>query len=60
MPAWIRWLAYLNPITWQVDILRYLTSPTAQSAFIWEAVAFLAFTAFSYWLANRKLNSPVE
>jgi ABC-type multidrug transport system permease subunit len=60
LPVWIRWSAYLNPITWQVDVLRYLTSPSAQSAFMWEALAFLGFMVFSYWLANRKLNSPVE
>jgi ABC-2 type transport system permease protein len=60
LPNWAQSIAYLNPITWQVDILRYLTSSSREAGFMWEALAFMGFTAVSYWLANRKLNSPVE
>ena len=56
LPSPIRELAYANPITWQVDVLRYATigfgSP---STVILEAVAFCAFSAASFAAALRAL-----
>lgn len=62
LPAWIAWLAHANPITWQVDWLRHHTyGGGAPSHRLWlEAAAFAAFTAATFWLANRKLNAPVD
>ncbi len=62
LPRWIGWLAHANPITWQVDLLRHHTYGAARpSPGLWfEAAAFLAFTAAMFWLANRKLNAPVD
>ncbi len=61
LPGWIAWLAYANPITWQVDLLRHHTYGEGSADRLWlEAVAFLAFTAAMFWLANRKLNAPVD
>ncbi len=62
LPTWVAWLARANPITWQVDWLRHHTygvGPPSQRLWL-EAAAFAAFTATIFWLANRKLNAPVD
>ena len=56
LPRWLRLAAMANPITWQVDVLRYASigvgSPQRIAV---EAVAFAAFTAVSFVLAIRAL-----
>ncbi len=61
LPPWIRWLAALNPITWQTDLLRYYSGaqPWAPTLLA-QAVAFIAFLFCAFFFANRKLNGPVE
>ncbi|MGH9531273.1 MAG: ABC transporter permease [Terriglobales bacterium] len=61
LPAWASWAAWLNPITWQVDLMRYHiygAGPPAQLR--WEAAAFVGFVGASFWVANRKLNGTIE
>lgn len=61
LPAWIRWLAWANPITWQTDVLRYLTYGSGASGLLQlEIVLFVAFVIACFWLSNRSLNAPIE
>ena len=50
--------AYANPITWQVDVLRYLTIGVGDPAVIAiESAAFLAFTAVTFAIAGHALRN---
>jgi ABC-2 type transport system permease protein len=61
LPAAVRWIAWGNPVTWQTDLLRYYTYPTAQLPYLaLETVAFIVFVLVTFWLANRKLNGTIE
>ena len=58
MPAWLRWTASANPISWQVDFLRYATIGQGDSGRLWlECALFLAFTAAAFAGANRALSA---
>jgi ABC-2 type transport system permease protein len=56
LPAWFRSAALANPITWQVDLLRYATiglgSPSRVAG---EAAAFAVFALASFFWAVRCL-----
>jgi ABC-type multidrug transport system permease subunit len=58
VPAWFRLTALLNPMTWQVDLLRFTVigvgSPTA---LVLEAVAFTVFTIVCLAFAVRALEN---
>jgi ABC-2 type transport system permease protein len=57
LPAWFRALSLANPMTWQVDLLRFSLLGTGNPAtLILEAVAFAAFSAICLALAVRALN----
>ena len=57
LPAWFRVTALANPITWQVDVLRYATIGLGSPAHIaWEAAGFLIFALLSFALAVRSLD----
>jgi len=57
LPGWFRGIALANPITWQVDVLRYATIGVGNPLHIaWEAAAFLAFTLLSFAYAVRCLD----
>jgi ABC-2 type transport system permease protein len=60
LPAGLRWVAQFNPVTWQTDLLRHYTYGARSSSLQLEAVALVAFVAVNFWLANRKLNGPIE
>jgi ABC-2 type transport system permease protein len=56
LPAWLRGAAQLNPVTWQVDILRFATLGVGDPATLaWQSVAFLAFATASFASATRFL-----
>ena len=56
LPASFKAIALVNPITWQVDVLRYATMGYGDPQWIAvEGVAFLVFAAASFWLASRAL-----
>ena len=56
LPAGFRAVAYANPITWQVDVLRYATIGLGDpSAIAWESAAFVAFTIVSFAFAVMAL-----
>jgi ABC-2 type transport system permease protein len=56
VPAWIRSLSLLNPLTWHADILRFETVGVGSPGVVLiEAGAFVIFAFLSFWLAVRKL-----
>jgi ABC-2 type transport system permease protein len=56
LPAAFRRLAYANPVTWQVDIMRYATIGVGRvTPIVVEACAFLVFTAVWFALAVNAL-----
>ena len=57
LPSWFQTLALLNPMTWQVDLLRFSLLGTGDATpLVLEATAFLAFSAISLVFAVRALN----
>lgn len=57
LPIWFRAIAYLNPMTWQVDLMRYTLLGTGSEMALWlECAALLAFAATSLLFAVRALN----
>jgi ABC-2 type transport system permease protein len=51
LPAWFRGTALANPVTWNVDFLRYSTIGLGSpNRILWEVLAFAVFslTAFAY------------
>ena len=58
LPAAFRAAAYANPITWQVDVLRYATIGIGDTRRIaLEGTAFLVFTAASFAVAVQALRN---
>jgi len=61
LPSWASWLAISNPITWQVDLLRFHIFGTGNLRWLTlESFGFAAFTLLCFWLAARALNNPSE
>lgn len=57
LPGWFRVPAYLNPMTWQVDLLRFsLLGVGSPSALIMEGIALAVFALACLMLAVRALN----
>lgn len=59
LPAWFRAAAMLNPITWQVDLLRYGSIGLAAPHLAVEALAFVGFTLVAFFFGVRALQRPV-
>jgi len=56
LPRWFRVTALCNPITWQVDVLRYATVGLGQGAAVaWEAAAFAIFGIACFAFAVHSL-----
>ena len=52
LPTPFREIAFANPITWQVDVLRYATIGIGHPDWLQiEAVAFTAFTVVTFLAA---------
>ena len=57
LPRMFRMAALANPITWQIDVLRYATIGIGDGrAMLIESAAFLVFTAISFAAAIRALD----
>jgi ABC-2 type transport system permease protein len=57
LPAAFRTVAYANPITWHVDVLRYTSIGFGDPVRVaFEAAAFLLFTLAVFAVAVRSLN----
>jgi ABC-2 type transport system permease protein len=58
LPDWFQGAAYLNPMTWQVDLLRFsLLGIGTPSVILMETVAFGTFTMICLALAVHALDS---
>ena len=58
LPKAFRVIAYANPITWQVDVLRYATVGIGEpSRIAWECAAFVLFTLVSFGAAVLALRN---
>jgi len=56
LPAWFRWTSRLNPMTWQVDLLRFsLLGAGSLEVFLLELVGFALFTVLSLAAAAHAL-----
>lgn len=56
LPPLFRSIAYANPITWHVDVLRYATIGVGQpGTIVLESAGFIAFTAMAFAGALRVL-----
>lgn len=56
MPAWFRWIAYFNPLTWQVDLLRCgLLGLGTTDVLVAQGVALVIFVVVCLALAVRAL-----
>ncbi len=61
MPPVVGQLAALNPVTWQVDLIRRAIYGGGDPGLLrMEAAGFVLFTALAFWLANRQLNGSIE
>ena len=57
LPAWFRILAWLNPMTWQVDVLRFSLIGVGSAAVVLvEFVAFMVFTLACLSLAVKTID----
>ncbi len=56
LPRWFQTIALMNPITWQVDLLRYGTVGIATEHLVAESVASVAFTLLAFYFGVRTLN----
>jgi ABC-2 type transport system permease protein len=56
LPKWLRTVALLNPITWQIDWFRFSSIGMGDaSQTLWEGAAFVAFSAVAFAVATRLL-----
>ena len=56
LPAWLRRVALANPITWQVDVLRFATMGSGSwKQITLEGCAFIVFAVISFLAAVRIL-----
>lgn len=60
LPNWIQWLAWLNPVTWQTDLIRHYSYGATNPYLSYEVLAFACFLAAAFWLADRSLNGTIE
>jgi ABC-2 type transport system permease protein len=57
LPTWFRTIAWLNPMTWQVDVLRYsLLGIGSTTVVLVEFACFMAFTFICLSLAVRTID----
>lgn len=57
LPTWFRTLAMMNPMTWQVDVLRFtLQGVGLITTVIVEAVGFTIFSLACLWIAGREID----
>lgn len=60
LPAWLKTVAHLNPLTWHTDVLRFASTGVGSSATVmFEALAFAVFLIISFYGAVRTLRSAV-
>jgi ABC-2 type transport system permease protein len=55
LPAWFRGAAMLNPMTWQVDVMRYTMLGIESPRLMLEVIGFLAFSLVCLYLSTREI-----
>lgn len=56
MPGWLKAAAYVNPLTWHTDVLRFATIGVGGgTGVLIEGLAFVLFLLASFWFAVRTL-----
>jgi ABC-2 type transport system permease protein len=59
-PTWLRWLSYINPVTWHVDALRFcLIGVGSPGTVMVEGAAFALFVIAAFWVAVRSMAKSV-
>jgi ABC-type multidrug transport system permease subunit len=58
LPGWLRTAPMANPITWQVDFLRYSSIGLNTGYLPAESVAFALFTPVAFFFGVRTLQDP--
>lgn len=58
LPGWFRAVALANPITWQVDLLRYSSIGLRTEHLLAESLAFAVFTLAAFYFGVRALQRP--
>jgi ABC-2 type transport system permease protein len=56
LPRWFRTVALMNPITWQVDLLRYGTVGLTAPHLLVECFAYVGFALLAFYFGVRTLN----
>jgi ABC-2 type transport system permease protein len=60
VPAWLRSIALINPLTWHADVLRFLTLGIGQvQPILLEAAGFVGFSFLVFWLAVRTIQKTI-
>jgi ABC-type polysaccharide/polyol phosphate export permease len=60
LPTWLRTAAVANPLTWQTDVIRFLTIGYGDAAFVSiEAAGFIMFSIVMFFAAMRALRYAV-
>ena len=60
VPAWLRAISAVNPLTWHADVLRYLTIGLGSlESILLESAGFIVFSVVSFWLAVRTLQRTI-
>ena len=58
LPVWFRILAWINPMTWQVDVLRFTLLGIGQpSTILTECAGFILFTLATLYFAIKSIDS---
>jgi ABC-2 type transport system permease protein len=55
LPSWMRLAAAVNPVTWQIDLLRYATADIAEGNLWVQSLAYAGFTVASFFGAVHVL-----
>jgi ABC-2 type transport system permease protein len=58
LPGWFRTAAMANPITWQVDLLRFSSIGLRTDHLLTESVAFVLFAFVAFFFGLRTLQNP--
>lgn len=56
--GWFRTAAMVNPITWQVDFLRYSSIGLATEHLLAESLDYVLFTLVAFFFGVRTLQDP--
>lgn len=60
VPVWLKYAAYLNPVTWHTDVLRYCTIGIGDPSIVMmESIGFVLFLFAGFYFAVRTLKKAV-